>query len=61
MKEFKGPYYKDGCYMRYFAYGYLWWVWDSANNKGVYEGAYTAQGNFGQYITVLPALDLEAV
>lgn len=58
MKEFKAPYYKDGCYMRYFGYGYLWWVWDSPNNKGVYEGAYTAQGNFGQYISVLPALDL---
>ena len=56
--EFKAPYYKDGAYMRYFGYGYLWWVWDSPNNKGVYEGAYTAQGNFGQYITVLPALDL---
>ena len=56
--EFKAPYYKDGCYMRYFGYGYLWWVWDSPNNKGVYEGAYSAQGNFGQYITVLPALDL---
>ena len=44
--------------MRYFGYGYLWWVWDSPNNKGAYEGAYTAQGNFGQYISVLPALDL---
>ncbi len=58
MKEFKSPYYKDGAYMRYFGYGYLWWVWDTPNNKGAYEGAYTAQGNFGQYITVLPALDL---
>lgn len=56
--EFKAPYYKDGAYMRYFGYGYLWWVWDSPTNKGVYNGAYTAQGNFGQYITVLPALDL---
>lgn len=58
MQEFKEPYYKDGCYMRHFGYGYLWWAWDSPNNKGVYDGAYTAQGNFGQYITVLPALDL---
>ena len=58
MKEFKSPYYKDGAYMRYFGYGYLWWVWDTPDNKGAYEGAYTAQGNFGQYITVLPALDL---
>ncbi|MBL0337263.1 MAG: serine hydrolase [Chitinophagaceae bacterium] len=58
MKEFKSPYYKDGAYMRYFGYGYLWWVWDTPDNKGAFEGAYTAQGNFGQYITVLPALDL---
>jgi len=58
MTAFKAPYYKDGAYMRYFGYGYLWWVWDSPNNVGVYKGAYTAQGNFGQYITILPALDL---
>ncbi|MBK6825859.1 MAG: serine hydrolase [Chitinophagaceae bacterium] len=58
MKAFKSPYYKDGAYMRYFGYGYLWWVWDAPDSKGAYEGAYTAQGNFGQYITVLPALDV---
>jgi len=56
--EYKAAYFLNGCYFRYFGYGYLWWVWDSPNNKGVYEGAYTAQGNFGQYITILPALDL---
>ena len=58
MKKFKKPYFKDGCYMRYFAYGYFWWVWDEPNNKGAFKDAYTAQGNYGQYITVLPALDL---
>jgi CubicO group peptidase (beta-lactamase class C family) len=58
MKEFKKHYYKDGCYMRHFAYGYLWWIWDSPNNIGAFKGAYTAQGNYGQYITVLPALDM---
>ncbi|MNJ97112.1 hypothetical protein D3C87_148540 [compost metagenome] len=41
-----------------FGYGYLWWAWDTPNNTGPYEAAYTAQGYFGQYITVLPALDL---
>ncbi|MEP6584719.1 MAG: hypothetical protein ABJA90_10650 [Ginsengibacter sp.] len=45
MTEFKAPYYKDGAYMRYFGYGYLWWVWDSPNNTGAYKGTYTAQGN----------------
>ena len=56
MREFKEPYYKDRptwdilAMAIYGGFGF--------NNKGVYEGAYTAQGNFGQYITVLPALDL---
>lgn len=44
--------------MKYFGYGYLWWVWDSPNNKVAYKGSYRAQGNFVQYITVLPTLDL---
>ncbi|HEX6432088.1 MAG TPA: serine hydrolase [Niastella sp.] len=42
----------------HFGYGYLWWVWDSPYNKGVYEGAYSATGAFGQFITVLPKLDV---
>jgi CubicO group peptidase (beta-lactamase class C family) len=42
----------------HFGYGYLWWVWDAPYNKGVYEGAYTASGAFGQFITVIPKLDL---
>lgn len=58
MATFKAPYYKDGAYLRYFGYGYLWWVWNAPADIGAYRGAYTAQGNFGQYITVLPALDL---
>jgi CubicO group peptidase (beta-lactamase class C family) len=42
----------------HFGYGYLWWVWDAPYNKGVFEGAYTASGAFGQFITVIPKLDL---
>jgi CubicO group peptidase (beta-lactamase class C family) len=41
-----------------FGYGYLWWVWDGAAAIGPFRGAYTAQGAFGQYITVLPAVNL---
>ena len=41
-----------------FGYGYMWWVWDGPNATGAYEGAYTASGAYGQYITVLPALDM---
>jgi len=39
-------------------YGFMWWVWDAPANRGPFSGAYTARGAFGQYITVLPALDL---
>jgi len=42
----------------HFGYGYLWWVWDTPYNKGAYEGAYSATGAFGQFITVIPKLDL---
>jgi len=39
-------------------YGYLWWVWDSWWAKGPYKGAYTGHGLGGQFVTVLPELDL---
>jgi CubicO group peptidase (beta-lactamase class C family) len=41
-----------------FGYGYLWWVWDSSWNTGPYSSAYTGIGAFGQFITVLPKLDM---
>lgn len=39
-------------------YGYMWWIWDGEHASGPYEGAYTGVGAVGQYITVLPALDM---
>jgi len=36
----------------------MWWVWDGPSAVGPYKGAYTAAGFAGQYITVLPALDM---
>jgi CubicO group peptidase (beta-lactamase class C family) len=39
-------------------YGYLWWVFDGPWGQGPFEGAYTGMGAGGQYITVLPKLDL---
>ena len=43
-------------------YGYLWWVFDPADHTGhkgtALDGAYTASGAFGQYITVIPRLDM---
>lgn len=41
-----------------FGYGYLWWIWDGPFNTGGYRGAYTGVGAIGQFITVLPALDM---
>jgi CubicO group peptidase (beta-lactamase class C family) len=41
-----------------FGYGYLWWIWDGPFNAGIYRGAFSGQGAIGQYITVLPALDM---
>jgi len=39
-------------------YGYLWWVFDGPWARGPYKGAFTGMGAGGQYITVLPQLDL---
>ena len=41
------------------AYGYLWWIFDPAGPwPESMKGGYTASGAFGQFITVLPKLDL---
>ncbi len=37
-----------------FGYGYMWWVWDGDKHLADYQGAYTARGAYGQYITVIP-------
>ncbi len=39
-----------------FAYGYMWWLYKT--KEPAFKGAYTARGMMGQYITVLPALDM---
>jgi CubicO group peptidase (beta-lactamase class C family) len=41
-----------------FGYGYLWWIWDGQANSGIYRGGFTGVGAIGQYITVLPELDM---
>jgi CubicO group peptidase (beta-lactamase class C family) len=47
-------------------YGLLWWVWDQEyfvgdTYIGFMQGAYTAAGTGGTYITVLPALGMVVV
>jgi CubicO group peptidase (beta-lactamase class C family) len=39
-------------------YGYLFWVWDAENPSDPLKGAFTAWGVGGQYITVIPQLDM---
>ena len=44
-------------------YGAMWWVWDQPRHSptlsvGPFDGAYTAMGTGGQYLTVLPQLDM---
>lgn len=43
-------------------YGTLWWVWDAPAWPGAvtgpYQGAFSAMGANGQYITVLPVMNL---
>lgn len=39
-------------------YGYMWWVWDGNANRDGFKDAYMAIGAGGQYIVVLPALDM---
>lgn len=40
-----------------FEYGYMWWLFKVDDNP-VFKGAYTARGSMGQYITVIPELDM---
>ena len=41
-----------------FGYGYMWWVWDGPDVPAGFEGAYTGRGAYGQFITVIPSLDM---
>ncbi len=44
----------------YFSYGYMWWIFDQSYyaTRPAYEGAYMARGSGGQYILVMPKLDM---
>lgn len=36
------------------SYGYMWWLVDNIKHSSAFEGAYTAWGYGGQFITVIP-------
>jgi CubicO group peptidase (beta-lactamase class C family) len=54
VSEMNPPHRRDGPH----GYGYMTWVWDGDAAAGPYTGAFTGVGAVGQYITVLPALDM---
>ncbi|MDO6739339.1 serine hydrolase [Wenyingzhuangia sp. 2_MG-2023] len=41
-----------------FSYGYMWWLVDNFKNAPNFEGAYTAHGWGGQFITIIPKLNI---
>ena len=47
-------YYRNG----EFGYGYMWWVWEQYGADDILQGAYSARGAYGQFITVIPKLDM---
>lgn len=40
------------------AYSYMWWNFDRFHDDARYEGSYTAAGYGGQFITVIPRMNL---
>lgn len=43
-----------------FAYGYMWWLWNAPRNE-MLKGAYSAQGAWGQNITIIPKMNTVVV
>lgn len=42
----------------YFGYGYMWWVLDDEEEPEALQGTYSASGAGGQFIMVVPGLDM---
>ena len=58
LNEMNPPNYRSLGTGNRWGYGYMWWVWDAPNSPGPFQGAFTGMGAGGQYITVLPLLDM---
>ncbi|MBP1596255.1 MAG: beta-lactamase [Acidobacteria bacterium] len=58
LNEMNPPSYRSLGTGNRWGYGYMWWVWDAPNSPGPFQGAFTGMGAGGQYITVLPQLDM---
>lgn len=44
-----------------FSYGYMWWMVDNIKHNPDFEGAYTASGYGGQYLTIIPKINMVIV
>lgn len=44
-----------------FSYGYMWWLADNFKHHPDFEGAYTASGWGGQFITIIPKINVVVV
>ncbi len=44
-----------------FSYGYMWWLFENFKNNPDMEGAYSASGYGGQYITIIPKRNMVIV
>lgn len=58
MNEMNPPDYRALGTGQRWGYGCMWWVWDAPNSPGPFRGAYSGMGAGGQYITILPELDM---
>lgn len=61
MHEINPPSWREYGKGSLWGYGYMWWVWDDHHREGPFAGAFTARGAIGQFITVLPVLDMVVV
>lgn len=52
IEQMNPSYLREGHY----AYGYMWWIWQSDNEY--LNNAYLAAGAYGQYIVILPKLNM---
>lgn len=48
----------EGYRKRGLGFGYQWWPWHDPDPEGPHVGAYTYMGSYGQYLTILPKLDM---
>jgi len=58
VEEVNQQYGRDSSSFVQYSYGYMWWLVDNINHHPDFEGAYTASGYAGQYITIIPKLNM---